>query len=94
MDASTSNELIKPVSKINLTHLPDDMIRTFCKYLTLEDILRFECTSVRFADSKKYIISITHVYLHDKYQHLIKLLKKCSSLQYLNIKYPNSKPLN
>ena len=42
---------------MHFVQLPDDIIRTFCKYLGIKDIFRLEQTSKRFHKVKKYIVN-------------------------------------
>jgi Ran GTPase-activating protein (RanGAP) involved in mRNA processing and transport len=72
---------------INIKYLPDDVIRSFCGYLTLQEILKLEGVSKRFNKVKKYVIYI-HFYhkkfSNEEFNSLCKIIKG-SSLQTLDL---------
>jgi Ran GTPase-activating protein (RanGAP) involved in mRNA processing and transport len=72
---------------INIQHLPDDIIRSFCNYLTFQEILKLEGVSKRFHKVKKYIICIYFYhkkFSNEEFNSLCKIIKG-SSLQTLDL---------
>jgi hypothetical protein len=76
-------------SNMNIQHLPDDVIRCICAYLTLGNILRLERVSKRFNKVKKYITYIKFdkkIFTDKEYKILCNVIKE-SSLKKLHLNY-------
>jgi Ran GTPase-activating protein (RanGAP) involved in mRNA processing and transport len=72
---------------INIKYLPDDIIRSFCDYLELQEIFKLERVSKRFHKVKKYVICIkfnNKKFSNEEFNILCKIIKG-SSLQTLDL---------
>jgi hypothetical protein len=78
---------------LNIQSLPDDIIRSFCSYLTFIQILKLEGVSKRFHKVKNYITNISYSpkKLNDNshINNMSKIIKVSSSLKKLDLNFNN-----